>query len=86
MSRPENSVELPGVAPSENEVDGNVVPPLLTSYYNRNDESDEENEDIDNSTEQFQRFIYPVSMPPMVRNVYNIRPRKKTDYVKENID
>ena len=36
----ENPVELTGVAQLENEVDDNVVPPLLTSEYKNNYESD----------------------------------------------
>ena len=38
---PENTVELPGVAPPENEVDDDVVPPLFTSDYDSDNDSDD---------------------------------------------
>ena len=48
----ENPVELTGVAPPENEVDDNFVPPLLPSEYDRNNESDGEDEDTETPTQQ----------------------------------
>ena len=36
-----NPVEPPGVAPPENEVDGDVSPPLLPSDYDSNNDSDD---------------------------------------------
>ena len=86
MSPPENPVELPGVAPPEIEVDDDVVPPLFPSNYGINYESDYKDKDTETSTQQRQRVIHLEAIPPTVRNVYNLRPRKKTDYAKENID
>ena len=85
VAPPENSVELPGFSPTENEVYGNVVPPFLPSDYDIEYDSDEKDEDTYMSTQKFWRVIHPEAMPPMVSNVYNLRPRKQTDYVKENI-
>ena len=48
----ENPVELTGVAPPENEVDDDVVPPLLPIDYVINDESDDEDKDTDTPTQQ----------------------------------
>ena len=76
----ENPVELTGVSPPENEVDDNILPPLFPSDYVRDDESDEEDEDTDTSIQQHQRVIQPEAMSSKVRNVHNIRPRKKTKY------
>ena len=73
MASPDNPVEFPGVAPPENEVDENVVPPLFPSDYDSNNKSDDSYEDADTSTQQTDY------MPPMVKNVYNIRPQKQTD-------
>ena len=86
MDPPENPVELPGVAPPDNKVDDDVVPLLLTSDYNSYDESDDEYEDTNTSAQQHQRVIHPEAMPPTGRNLYNLCPRKKNDYVKEKID
>ena len=80
----ENPLELPGVAPPENKVDDDVVPPLLPIDYVINDESDDEDKDTDTPTQQLWRFIHPKAMPSAVRDVYNLCPRKQTDYVKEN--
>ena len=66
---PENPVELTGVAQLENEVDDNVVPPLLTSEYKNNYESDNQDQDTDTSTKQHQSIIHQEDMPPMVMNV-----------------
>ena len=82
----ENTVELPGVTPPENEVDDDFLPPLLPSDYDNDDGSDDKDEDTNTSTQQLRRVICPEFMPPTVRNVYNLRPRKKNDYVKDNIN
>ena len=85
VDSPEKPVELPGVAPPENEVDDNVVPPLLKSDYDSDNDSDDKDEDTDMYTQQSQRFIQPEAIPPTVMNVYNLRPWKQNDYVKEKI-
>ena len=69
MDPPENPVELPGVAQSENEVDDNVVLPLLPSDYASYDEYDENYENIKTSIQQRQRVIHPKDIPPTMRNV-----------------
>ena len=79
-------MEYPGVSPPENEVYDNVVPPLFPSDYDSDDDYDGMYEDTDASTQHRQRVIHPESMPPTVRNVYNLLPQKQTEYVKENID
>ena len=86
VAPPENPVELPGVASLENEVDADGVPPLFSSDYDRNDESDDKNKDTYTSMPQLRRVFHPGSMPPTVRNVYNLCLRNQTDYVKKNID
>ena len=53
------SVELLVVAPPENEVDEYVVPPLMPSYYDSDDEYDDGDEDKYMSTQQHQRVIHP---------------------------
>ena len=80
----EKPAELPGVALTENEVDGNIMPTLLPSDYGRDNEPDEKEADM--STQHRLWVIHPEAMLPMVRNIYNIRPRKQNDYVKENND
>ena len=70
------------MVPPENLVDGKVLSPLLTGDYYSNDESDEEDDNIDTSTQQFWGVVHPESMPQFFRNVYNLLPRKQTDYVK----
>ena len=82
---PENPVELPGVAPPENEVYSNGVPLLLPTEYDRNIDSDDNDEDTDTYTKQHRRVIHPEAMSKTVRNAYNLRLWKQTDYVKENI-
>ena len=86
VSPPEHPVDLLGVAPPENEVDNDVVPTLSPSYYGRNDESDNEDEDIDTPTQRRRRVINHDAMLPTVRNLYNLFPLKQTDYLKGNID
>ena len=85
VAPPENTVELPGVTPPENEVYENVVPPLLTSDYDSDDDSDGKDEDTYTSTQQRRRVIHPEAIPPTVSNLYNNRPWKQTDYMKEDI-
>ena len=82
---PENPVEIPGVSP-KNEVDDNIVRTLFTSDYDSENESDKKYEDTDTCTQQRQRVMQPEAMLPMMRNVYNLCPRKKNEYVKEYID
>ena len=82
---PENPVKLPGVDSPEKKVHDNVLTPLFPSEYDSNDESDDKDEDTYMSTQKLQRFIHPEAMPPTASNIYNLRPRKHTDYVKENI-
>ena len=60
--------------------------PLLPIEYESNDEYYDKDEDTDTPTQQRQRVIHPESMSPTVSNVYNIHPRKQTDYVKEKIN
>ena len=79
-------MELPGEAPPENEVDDDVVPSLLPSDYDGYNESDEKGVDIYTSTKQRQRVILSEFMPPMVRDVYNIRAWKQHDYVNDDIN
>ena len=76
VAPPEKPVELPGVEPPENEVDDDAVPPLPQSDHGIKNESDAKDEDIDTSSQVRQRVVYPGAIPPTVRNVYNIRPRK----------
>ena len=82
----DNPVELQGVPPPENELYDDVIPTLFPSDYDSNNDSDKKDYDTCTSTQQRQRFIHSEDMPPMVRNVYNIRPRKQTDYMEENIN
>ena len=70
----------------ENEVDDDVVTPLLPSEYGSDDDYDYKDEDTDDSTQNRQRAINPEDMTPTVRNIYNTCPRNQTDYVKEKID
>ena len=49
-------------------------------------DSDDKDEDTYMSKQQHWRVIHPEANQPMVRNVYNIHPRKQTDYVNEKID
>ena len=74
------------MAPTENEVDDDVVSPLLPSDYDRDNESDDKDEDTDTSEQQRRKSIQTESIPPTVRNVYNLLLWKKTEYVEENID
>ena len=86
MAEPENPVEIPVVAPPENELDENVVPTILPSDCDSYDESDEKNENADTSIQQKQRVVHPKYTPPIVRNVWNLHLWNQTDYMKENID
>ena len=54
--------------------------------YDINNESYDKDSDSYTSTQQIQGVTNPEFMPPMVRTVYNLRPRKQTDYLKEYID
>ena len=83
---PESPVKLPVVASPENELDENVVPPILPSDYDRYDESDDKNENADTYIQQKQRVIHPKYMPPIVMNVCNLHLRNQTDYMREDID
>ena len=74
------------MAPPENELDEYFVPLLLPSDYGSDNKSDDKDEDTDTYTQQRQKFNPPEATPPMVSNVYNLRPRKKNDYTKEKID
>ena len=76
VAPPENPVELPGVDPPENEVDDDALPPLLQSDHGSDNESDAKNEDTDMYSQLRQRVVHPEGMPPTMRNVHNIRPRK----------
>ena len=80
----ENQVGLSVLAPPENKLDDYVMTPLLTSDYDSNNECD--NEEAGMSKKNLRQAIHPQAMPLKVRNVYNIRPRYHTDYVKGKID
>ena len=83
---PENPVELPRVSPPENEVDHDVVTPPLKSDYDSENESDDKYEDKYTPAQKRQSFIHPEAIPTTSRNVQNIRPWKKNNYVKEKIN
>ena len=72
--------------PPEIEVENDVMTYLLPRDYDRNETSDGEDEDTGTYTQHRLRVIHPEAMSPTVRNVYNLRPRKQTDYAKESID
>ena len=52
VNPPEHPVELPGVAPPENEIDDNVVPPLFPNDHYRDNETDDDVKVVDTSTQQ----------------------------------
>ena len=52
MAPTENPLELPGIDPPENELDDDVVPPLLPSDYGSDNYSDGKDEDTYTSSKQ----------------------------------
>ena len=68
-------MELPGVEPPENEVYDDAVPPLLKSDHVSDNGSDDKDEDTDTSSQLLPSVVHPEAIQPMVRNVYNLRPR-----------
>ena len=76
VAPPENPVELPGVDPPENAVDDDDVSPFLQSDHVSDNESDDKDEDTYTSSKLLQSVVHPEAMPPTVRNVCNLRPRK----------
>ena len=56
---------------------------LLTSKYESEHESDDEEEDT--STQWCQRVIHPEAMLMTVINIYNLYPWGQYEYMKENV-
>ena len=52
MAPTENPLELPGIDPPENELDDDVVPPLLPSDYGSDNDSDGKDDDTYTSSKQ----------------------------------
>ena len=63
-----------------------LYPHLLPIEYDSGNDSDDKDDDTYTSKRQQWRVIHPDAMPPTASNVFNIHPRKQTDYMKERID